>query len=310
ASVHANNIIGEEVAIDLNYRYNRTNECSYNRPDYACSGVIIHTQDDDAVDWYPSESGVTRGVVSFSWLRNDINTYREGDSLGSIWGEDFVYGIIFHDSEEALLSGKVPAEIYCAYGTNGDTKSRENNGCGMNLPNETIPNEDPNDYSSCYPLGVYTSEDLVTKFFINQEGFYGQGGLDQCSFSASKEQFMQAMNVGPLALPYMNTPSRNNEIVIKEWSSISADNIPLNAFFYTINYIGDPLVSLQRAQELQNNYFELTGIFKPIISVDMNVIRNGYPEQIVEPFIYNPEDQIIKLEGKETQSFLTAERAT
>ncbi|HIF6163862.1 TPA: hypothetical protein ACX3IN_004920 [Vibrio parahaemolyticus] len=294
-SIYANDIVGEETAIDLNYRYNRTNECSYNRPAYACSGVIIHTQDNDAADWYPSEAGIARGVVSFSWLRNDINTYREGDSLGSIWGDSLVYGIIFDSSEEALLSGKMPAEIYCAYGTNGETKSRENNGCGMNLPNETIPNEDPNDYSSCYPLGVYTSDDLVTKYFINHEGFYGQGVLDQCSFLANKEQFIQAMNTGPLSLPYMRTSTRNNEIIVKEWSSLSAESIPLNAFFYTINYIGNSEISLEKAQNLQSGYFELTGIFKPIISVDMNIIRNGYPEQVIEPFVYNPEDQVVKL---------------
>lgn len=292
-SAYGNDIVGEETAVDLNYRYNRTDECSYNRPAYACSGIIIHTQDDDALNWYPSESGIDRGVVSFSWLRNDINTYREGDTSGSIWGENFVYGIIFETSNESLLSGNTPAEIYCAYGTNGDTKTRDNNGCAMLSPNETIPNEDPDDYSSCYPLGIYTSEELVTKYFINLEGVYGLGTLDQCSFSADKEQFMQAMNVGPLALPYMNINLRNNEIVVKEWSSVSAENIPLNAFFYTINYIGSSSISLQAAQALQSDYFELTGIFKPIISVDMNVIRNGYPEELVEPFIYNPEDQVV-----------------
>ncbi len=282
-------LLGEETAIDLNYKYNRIVDCSYNLADFNCSGIIIHTFDPDAESWYPSLQGQDRGVVSFSWLRNDINVYRDGDSLGSIWGEDTVAGIIFHSTEGAVIQDLQPVEILCAYGVNGDTKSRENLGCGMNSPNETIPN--PDNYSSCSPLGVTTAEELVDKYFIQKEGAYGLGVLDQCSFSSEKQEFKEAMKVGALSLPYMVTSTRNNEIIVKEWSAIPSKEIPIQAFFYTINYKYGVNEAKKIVQDAQIDYYLNTGRMIPIISVDMKVIREGYPDDYVSPFEYNPEDQ-------------------
>lgn len=179
--------IGSDTANDLNYRYNDYSQCTNGSPAYDCSGVMIHTFDSGAQYWYPTEEGVERGFVSFSWLRNDINIYREGDVNGSIYGDYNVSGMIFSTTENSLLNEKEPAIVYCSYGFNGNTNSRSDNGCSMNAPNETIPNPEPEDYSSCYPLGILTAEQLVEKYFINKEGFYQMGEIDQCSFSGKKK---------------------------------------------------------------------------------------------------------------------------
>jgi hypothetical protein len=290
---YANAITGELVAENLNERYNHTKVCSLGEPDYACSGIIIHTFDDDADSnsiWYPTTQGIERGVVSFSWLRNDINIYKEDDGdNGSIWGDQYAAGIMFTTSNQAILNNKTPPNIFCSYGVNGETKSRENFGCSMNAPNETIPN--PDNYSSCYPLGINTAQQLVDKYFINKEGVYGYGDLDQCSFSSSRAEFLEAMKVGPLAREYSYT--RNNEIVLKEWSNVPINKIPLNAIFHTVNYKAMDNIGLGLAQGAQNKYFEQTGEFMPIITVDMQVIRNGKPAEVVSPFIYNPEVQVV-----------------
>ncbi|HIF9375114.1 TPA: hypothetical protein ACX6RV_003007 [Photobacterium damselae] len=285
--------IGIDTADDLNHRYNFYDECSYGGRAYDCSGIMIHTFDNDAESWYPTESGIRRGSVSFSWLRNDINIYKEGDQLGSIYGGSEISGIIFQTTERALISGKIPAEIYCAYGINGETQIRENYGCAMSRPNETIPNPEPNNNSSCSPLGILTSKQLVDKYFINKEGYFGNGLLDQCSFSANRNEFIEAMNVGPLVLDYLDNPIRNNEIVLKEWSLVKDENIPLNAFFYTTHYHEGELNALNKIKFLQEQYFNLTGIFIPIIEINMNIIRNSQPSDSPKPFIYNPEDQSI-----------------
>lgn len=287
--------LGEETATALNSHYNRTQECSFGEPAYACSGVLIHTFDKEAKEsrngWMPTPSGVEKGRVSFSWLRNDINIYHEDDSLGSIYpGEgDITAGLIFETTNRAIIYGNIPSEIYCAYGVNGETKSRNDFGCSMNLPNVTIPNE--NNYSSCQPLGVNKAEQLVEKYFINKEGIYQTGSIDQCSFSSDKSEFIEAMRVGPLAREYMLTPLRNNEVVLKEWSEVSDIEVPISAFFYTLNYLGSSELGKQQAQTIQLEYFETTGEIKPIIAVDMHIIKEGNTTKIVEPFIYIPEDQ-------------------
>lgn len=285
--------IGIDTADDLNHRYNFYDECSYGSRAYDCSGIMIHTFDNDANSWYPSESGIRRGSVSFSWLRNDINIYKEGDELGSIYGGYEVSGIIFHTTERALISNKIPSEIYCAYGINGSTQIRENYGCAMSQPNETIPNPEPGNYSSCSPLGILTSKQLVDKYFINKEGYFENGLIDQCSFSASRDEFMEAMNVGPLVREYLDNPIRNNEIVLKEWSSVNYEDIPLNAFFYTTHYQDGETNALNKIKSLQEEYYNLTGIFIPIIEINMSIIRNSTSSDSPEPFIYNPEDQSI-----------------
>lgn len=283
-----------DTAYDLNYRYNNYNECSVGA-EYNCSGIIIHTFDDDAQIWYPSNSGIERGVVSFSWLRNDINIYRQGDADGSIYGNSNIAGMIFNTTETALINEKEPAIIYCSYGINGETKIRDNYGCAMNPPNETTPNPNPNDYSSCSPLGILTAEQLVDRYYINKEGFYEIGDLDQCSFSGNGSEFSEAMRVGPLlrTLGEFDTSARNNEIVIKEWSSVNIKNIPLNAFYYTTNYKPGEQNALNNVRSLQEEYYNLTGFFIPIIEIDMSIVRNSTPTDYVEPFIYNSEDQAI-----------------
>lgn len=285
--------IGADTAADLNYRYNSYDECQYSGKAYDCTGIMIHTFDTDAQSWYPTDAGIDRGVVSFSWLRNDINIYKEGDYLGSIYGDNKVSGIIFYTTERALISEKEPAVIYCSYGANGESKSRSNYGCAMNKPNETIPNPNPDDYSSCYPLGIFTAEQLVEKYFINKEGAYEMGSFDQCSFSGEGEQFMEAMKVAPLARDYMVTPARNNEIIVKEWSLIEDQDVPLNAFYYTTNYQSGEFEAKTKVKSLQEEYYNLTGLFIPIIEIDMSIIRNSTSTDTPKPFIYNPEDQSI-----------------
>lgn len=290
--------IGSDTANDLNNRYNDYSQCTNGGPAYDCSGVMIHTFDSGAQYWYPTEVGLERGFVSFSWLRNDINIYREGDVNGSIYGDSDVSGIIFSTTEKSLINEKDPAIVYCSYGFNGNTNSRSNKGCSMNAPNETIPNPDPEDYSSCYPSGIINAEQLVDKYFINREGYYHAGEIDQCSFSGKKNQFEEAMKVGPLVQGLHPLSSlRNNEIVIKEWSEVNLDKIPLNAFYYTTNYKPGESSALYKIKSMQEEYYNLTGNFIPIIEVDMSVIRNSTSTEHPEPFIYKLEDQSTILSG-------------
>lgn len=104
------------------------------------------------------------------------------------------------------------------------------------------------------------------------------------------------MKVGPLIEELESVSSlRNNEIVIKEWSAVNVDRIPLNAFFYTTNYKPGEDNALYLVQVMQEDYYNLTGIFIPIVEVDMSIIRKSISTDYSEPFVYNLEDQVIKL---------------
>ena len=62
----------EDVAKNLNNRFNSKGEECSGLPAYACSGILIHTNDPAAggpTGIVVSEHGKERGTVSFSFLR-------------------------------------------------------------------------------------------------------------------------------------------------------------------------------------------------------------------------------------------------
>ena len=115
---------GEEVAADLNARYNDTSAaCAGNTPSYYCNGVTIRGTDNGNYDpWDPSPTQVSKGSVSFSYLRKDSKVTKLARTSG--------YALLSQD--QAIVQGK-EREYLCSYAHDAwtDIVGRPSFGCGL-----------------------------------------------------------------------------------------------------------------------------------------------------------------------------------
>jgi hypothetical protein len=115
---------GEQVADDLNRRYNDTREaCDDNKPSYYCNGVTIRGTANQGFDpWDPSPTAQRKGSVSFSHLR-------KGALLTTLHQNS---GYLLHTQEDAINQGRA-REYLCSYPHDAwtDLVGRPANGCGF-----------------------------------------------------------------------------------------------------------------------------------------------------------------------------------
>ncbi|UZJ59578.1 hypothetical protein OKW98_24035 [Pseudomonas sp. KU26590] len=114
---------GEEVAADLNARYNDTRAaCDNNTPSYYCSGVTTRgTANGNFDPWDPSPTQLKKGSVSVSHIRKDSKvTY--------LWQNS---GYVLLSQNEAIRQGKAQ-EYLCGFPHDGATDlGRLAYGCGF-----------------------------------------------------------------------------------------------------------------------------------------------------------------------------------
>lgn len=115
---------GEEIADDLNRRYNDTAaSCANNQPSYYCNGVTTRGTVNAAYDpWDPSPTQIGKGSISFSHLRKDSKVSLPARNSG----------FALFTQEEAIAQGK-HFEYLCSYPHDAwtDLVGRPGNGCGL-----------------------------------------------------------------------------------------------------------------------------------------------------------------------------------
>lgn len=115
---------GEEVAAELNARYNDTRTaCDNNTPSYYCNGVTIRGTNNGNFDpWDPSPIQQRKGSVSFSYLRRD--------SKVTLLPRNSGYALL--SQEQAIKEGK-QKEYLCSYPHDAwtDLVGRPAFGCGL-----------------------------------------------------------------------------------------------------------------------------------------------------------------------------------
>jgi hypothetical protein len=119
---------GEEVAADLNARYNDTAATCGDLPSYYCNGVTTRGTTNGNFDpWDPSITQQRKGSISFSHIRKDAKiTYLWRDS-----------GYILFSQNEAVNQKKIH-EYLCAFPHDGATDlSRGAYGCGFQVTRGT-----------------------------------------------------------------------------------------------------------------------------------------------------------------------------
>ncbi len=115
---------GEEVADDLNTRYNDTRpECDDKLPSYYCNGVTTRgTANGNFDPWDPSQTQIRKGSVSASHIRKDAKV------TGLLQNS----GYVLLSQNEAIKQGKA-YEYLCSYPHDAwtDLVGRPGNGCGF-----------------------------------------------------------------------------------------------------------------------------------------------------------------------------------
>lgn len=266
ASVHT----GPEVAQTLSKRYADTREnCGTNSmPAFLCSGIILRgtvasTQYDS---WNPSPTAVRVGGVSFSYIRSDYNIKR----LAFDYSNGYVLMPVL-----STPGTKYHMEILCFFPVDGASDHRSESGCGPTAayPADSVP---------CGRQGITTGEQWRDHFNRHPGTYDWRCGFDvrDAINNAAGPNFYQGMRGGRLVSPNsFNTP---NDLKIKVWPQNIPNQLPIEAFIYTLP------AGLASAQYDQKRFFSLTNIALPIISVKLPATQTGSAT-----FTYLTGDQVI-----------------
>ncbi|WP_175652262.1 hypothetical protein [Pseudomonas sp. Marseille-P9899] len=252
---------GYQVADRLNRRYADTASTCYDgRSAIHCNGVFIRGTGYGAGfhAWNPSPNSVARDGVSFAWVRADN-------------GVQVVVspGLIFHELGKPSAHS---VRFRCAYPANAGTSGIADS-CR----------------ASC------TSQNIST--VASWQAAYGPSPGASCTFGDTPAEIQLNTDVRK----GQTWASGHTELIIGAWPQDIPAELPIEAFFYLesssllaagrharegysdgFTYIGP--AGLTGAQYIQNDYFQVTGRFKPIVRVDLTA-------PLGSRFLYYPQDQ-------------------
>ncbi|WP_159082924.1 hypothetical protein [Burkholderia mayonis] len=248
-----------DATIPLRQWYNTSvSDCGTpGRPAFLCSGVMIRGTDSGNpafLPWDPSPGSITRGGISFSWLRTDNNYSGSGFHSGLIF-----YPVYFTPNGKSDSIG-----VLCVFPVNGVTASRPTEqGCGPSTtyPAQSVP---------CDRQGVLTADQWISHFNRgNGSQAYQcgwstrEGGQDTANHFfqniLSRDKLTQAQWAG------------HNELVLATWPAGSGKTLPIYAFYYLY---GDT-VGLNNARDDQRRYNSLYGQMIPVVRVQLPINKNG-----------------------------------
>ncbi|KAF1007322.1 MAG: hypothetical protein GAK28_01961 [Luteibacter sp.] len=264
---------GTRELIQLRADYAATPEdCgSVDEPAFLCSGVLIRITGDGVGYhvWNPSPGSVTRGGVSFSYLRSDV----ELTSL--VWSD--LDGLIFSPPRQAYVSTLRP-DVMCAYPVDADTFNRPDRGCGQRTGATTS--------GPCQTTqGVYNDVQWLDHFTNKVGSKYEL----QCGFTT-----IDIDNAAPAFFATIKARQRladkdiytQNEVMLATWPQDVGASLPIQFFFYLVE--GDKS-GLTGAQRNQLDLLHTDGIAMPVVKVTLPADRTGQAS-----FDTIPADQVIE----------------
>lgn len=245
-------IDGAGTASKLQALYNDTRiDCGGpRRPAFLCSGIVGRaTVKSTAYHvWNPSPTSVSRGGVSWSWLRRD-STFRT-----FLYNNGYFTYPIFDSPAD-----KIDIDVFCVFPLNAGTNGRTENGCG-NVPSQPLTSR------PCHLSGITTAQQWLSNYRTNNA---------QCGFNVrettSGNHSASAYIEGIRAMALLGATSFQgwNEIVSGIWPQNIHRTVPLWAFFYTGSGLSD-------AQYNQRDFYNASrGIVAPIIRVTMPATQGG-----------------------------------
>lgn len=270
-STHALASHGQQTARQMQANYDATPErCQGNAvPAHACSGVIIRaTKPSPAYhSWHHSPNTKAKGGLSFSYLRADIPTTRLAADARSGF-------TLFPQLQRPGSS--MSYEVLCAWPTDGDTWTRNGNGCGDNSQTAQVE-------QACHQQGILNAEQWIANF--RRTGDYKQ----QCAFDTRlariperADAFYQSLRAKRLLGAELPFPW--NEMIVRAWDEASSHRLPIQSFFHIEGMHG----ALEQAQADQRDWHKTYGGAIPIIRIRLP--RN---DRETARFTYHETDQAV-----------------
>ncbi|MFB4393219.1 MULTISPECIES: hypothetical protein [unclassified Pseudomonas] len=270
-STHIHASSGQETARQMQANFNATPErCEGNAvPAHACSGVMIRATKPSPSyhSWHHSPNTKAKGGLSFSYLRADIPTTQLAADARS--------GFTLYPQAQRP-DGSLHYEVLCAWPTDGDTWTRNGNGCGDNSQTAQVE-------QACHQQGIFSAQQWVENF--RSTGDYKQ----QCAFDTRLERtpgraddFYQSLRAKQLLGSELPFPW--NEVIVRAWDEASSQHLPIQSFFHIEGMHG----ALQQAQADQRDWHDTYGGAIPIIRIRL-------PRNLQETtrFSYHEQDQAV-----------------
>ncbi|TDV67730.1 hypothetical protein [Pseudomonas sp. LP_7_YM] len=243
---------GEQALALLQSWYNdRTVDCGgINKPAYLCSGVWIRltTTNRAYLPWDPSPGAITKGGISFAWLRQD-------QTFSNIL-VDARNGLLFYPNDRAP-AGKYALDVLCTFPRDANTWERDTlQGCGPSRsnPETTVP---------CQPLGILTARQWIAKY-----GEYAPPcGWDLRPKAGSPGRWFDASAVSHQTSSEQVWQT-NNELIVSTWQPGIGATLPMVAFVY-LSGSNTELEARTKAWIDQIRYYDAYGVALPILRIEL-----------------------------------------
>lgn len=258
---------GSAVASQLTQRYqNNVSYCGSSRlPAYFCSGLILRgtVASKEYTSWSPSPNSIKNGGVSFAYLRRDARFSKM--PLG------YKNGYILHSPAQTPRHA-YKLKVLCAFPVNAQSNGRDLRGCGEH-------NKFPGYSRPCQQQRITSAN----QWYRHYKNTYWSLQAHQCGFLIGQDisssaqifmEFIKARNITGYESFHVN-----NEFRVEVWTNEQANNLPIQAFFYTEG-------GLQAAQYDQLVFHRLTGKVIPII----RIVLPARPRDNAR-FLYSSQDQ-------------------
>lgn len=243
------------------------------KPAFLCSAVLFRFTGNGVGyhAWNPSPTSVSMGVVSFAYLRADVNFG------GTPW--DDRDGLIFSPAG-ALDAATVHPVMLCAFPLEAGTWNRSQKGCGA-YANGAYPTGRP-----CQEQGIQTAAQWIQLtqqagglIYAMQCGFTIDGSADPAS------AFLAALQARALLPAAQFTVW--NEVLVRTWPQNIGASLPIEAFFYVV--LGGRS-GLAGAQRNQRDLLNTNGVAVPVIQLTLPANLGDKSS-----FSYTAADQVIAL---------------
>lgn len=242
-------LAGPQIAAELNRRFtDQSAACMLTKPAYYCSGVLVRALPANHASTFWSHDAVATavGAEGFAYLRTDVGTQTLEQPSG----------FVFSSYLGAVAQGK-SLDVLCAYPLDSQMDAdRGDYGCSPKSTVRGLHDEVP---SSCAAVGVSTLSQWLAHF--------AQAGVErrkQCSLSTRDAVLFkisleahQHLSAAQIQLP--------NEVRVRNWDASVPARLPLEALFYDRTQDG----GLLAAQRDQLDYFKATGVWLPILRMDL-----------------------------------------
>lgn len=247
--------LGPEVATQLKAWYDDTrSDCGgTGQPAFLCTGVMMRATETNPAfyPWDPSPISITKGGVSFSWLRRD-HTF-----AGLVFG--YQNGYFFYPTFDIPQGKNQGIKILCAYPVDAGTSYYRPTaqGCG---PHTT----DPVNSRPCLEQGIDTAQKWLAKY-ANSVSTINQCGWNVRQGAGNTAAWFKAALDSHQGLPERGAWRTHNEMMLSTWQTGTGATLPIRSFFY----IAGNTQALFNARNDQVRYYAAYGQAIPIIRLTL-----------------------------------------